>query len=54
MSYLEYVVGAYAVFALCLAWDYLAPRLHLARIRRDIALRVQRRTLRTDNNGSHT
>ncbi len=31
MSYLEYVIAAYAVFALMLAWDYLAPRLAIAR-----------------------
>ena len=26
MTYLDYVIGAYAVFALVLAWDFLAPR----------------------------
>ena len=31
MSYREYVIAAYAVFALVLAWDYLAPRLAIAR-----------------------
>lgn len=29
MSYLHYVVAAYAVFVLVLAWDFLAPRLQL-------------------------
>lgn len=42
MSYREYVVGAYAVFALFLAWDFLAPRLRLARARRNIVLRAKR------------
>ena len=27
MSYREYVIAAYAVFAAVLAWDYLAARL---------------------------
>ena len=31
MSYREYVIAAYAVFALMLAWDYLAPRLAITR-----------------------
>ena len=30
MSYREYVIGAYAVFAVFLAWDFLVPRLRLA------------------------
>ncbi|WP_133001120.1 heme exporter protein CcmD [Luteimonas arsenica] len=31
MSYREYVIAAYAVFALMLAWDYVAPRLAISR-----------------------
>ncbi|RXR07006.1 heme exporter protein CcmD [Pseudoxanthomonas composti] len=31
MSYLPYVIGAYAVFVLVLAWDFIAPRLQLRR-----------------------
>lgn len=31
MSYREYVIAAYAVFALMLAWDYVAPRIAIAR-----------------------
>jgi len=31
VSYREYVIAAYAVFALMLAWDYLAPRFAIAR-----------------------
>ena len=46
MSYLEYVVGAYAVFAATLAWDFLVPRLRIARTRRAIALRARREAAR--------
>ena len=42
MSYLEYVIGAYAVFAAFLAWDFLVPRLRLARVRRNIVQRAKR------------
>ncbi len=47
MSYLEYVVGAYAVFAAFLAWDFLAPRLRIARIRRAIVQRARREAARS-------
>jgi len=46
MSYLEYVVGAYAVFAAVLAWDYAAPRWRLAQVRRRIVLRAGREAAR--------
>ena len=46
MSYLQYVLGAYAVFALYLAWDFWAPRLRLARTRREIAARARREAAR--------
>lgn len=39
---LDYVGAAYAVFALVLAWDYLAPRIKLAQVRRLVALRIRR------------
>jgi heme exporter protein D len=39
---IDYVGAAYAVFAIVLAWDYLAPRIHLARVRRQIVLRIRR------------
>ena len=29
MNYLPYVIGAYAVFAVVLSWDYVVPRLQL-------------------------
>jgi heme exporter protein D len=42
MSYLEYVIGAYAVFAAVLAWDFIAPRLQVRRELRATRLRVAR------------
>jgi heme exporter protein D len=46
VSYLEYVIGAYAVFALVLAWDFLAPRLQVRRELRAARLRASRETRR--------
>lgn len=42
MSYLPYVIGAYAVFVLVLAWDFVAPRLQLRRELRAARLRARR------------
>ena len=39
---LDFLGLAYAVSACVLAWDYLAPRLQLARVRRAIAQRLRR------------
>lgn len=39
---LDFLGLAYLVTGLVLAWDYLAPRLQLARVRRAIAARVRR------------
>jgi len=39
---LDYLGLAYAVTGLVLAWDYLAPRLRLARVRNAIAQRIRR------------
>lgn len=47
MSYQGYVFGAYAVFAAFLAWDFLVPRLRLARTRRAILLRARRAAEKT-------
>ena len=38
----DYVGIAYAVFAIVLAWDYIAPRVRLARVRREVVLRQRR------------
>ena len=43
MSYLSYVVAAYAVFAVVLGWDYVAPRLQVRQQLRAAKLRVARR-----------
>ncbi|MCJ0824965.1 heme exporter protein CcmD [Luteimonas sp. 50] len=42
MSYQDYVIAAYAVFAVVLAWDFVAPRLQLRRELRAARLRAQR------------
>jgi heme exporter protein D len=42
MSYQNYVVAAYAVFAIVLAWDFVAPRLQIRRELRAAQLRVTR------------
>ena len=42
MSYLPYLVGAYAVFVLVFLWDFLAPRLQLRRELRAVRLRARR------------
>ena len=44
MSYHDYVIAAYAVFAVMLSWDYLIPKLLLRASLRAIRLR-ERRTL---------
>lgn len=43
MSYLEYVVAAYAVFAAVLAWDFIAPRVRIAQTLRAARLLAARR-----------
>jgi heme exporter protein D len=40
MTYLEYVVMAYAVFAVVMLWDFLAPRLQLRSARREAQRRA--------------
>lgn len=42
MSYQEYVVAAYAVFAAVLLWDFVSPRLQLRRELRAARLRSAR------------
>jgi heme exporter protein D len=42
MSYFEYVAAAYAVFAVVLAWDFVAPKLLLRQQLRAAKLRVAR------------
>lgn len=42
MSYQEYVVAAYAVFAAVLLWDFVSPRLQLRRELRAARQRLAR------------
>jgi heme exporter protein D len=42
VSYLPYVIGAYAVFAIVLAWDFLLPRLQLRQLLRNARQRQAR------------
>ena len=44
MSYQGYVVAAYAVFAVVMLWDLVAPHLELRRQLRAARLRAARRT----------
>ncbi|TZF85175.1 heme exporter protein CcmD [Cognatilysobacter lacus] len=46
MTYAGYVAAAYAVFAIVLAWDFVATRLQIARHLRDARRRVARNTNR--------
>ena len=46
MSYRDYVIAAYAVFAVMLLWDWLAPKLAIARARRVAQQTARRRAAR--------
>jgi heme exporter protein D len=48
MSYLGYVVAAYAVFIVVLLWDLIAPVLRIRRVLRDVRLRAKRAASRKD------
>ncbi len=43
MSYREYVIAAYAVFAAMLLWDFLVPKLQIRAALRAARLRTARR-----------
>lgn len=43
MSYREYVIAAYLVFAAMLAWDYVVPRVRIRQLLRAARLLVARR-----------
>lgn len=43
MTYLEYVLGAYAVFLAVLLWDMLSPQLQIRRELRNARARARRR-----------
>ncbi len=44
MTYLEYVIAAYAIFAGMLLWDYLVPKLQIRWALRAVKLRLARNT----------
>lgn len=44
MSYLQYVVAAYAIFVVVLAWDFIAPHVQLRQLHRAARLRAARRS----------
>ena len=46
MSYREYVIAAYAVFVLVLAWDFVVPRLQVRAALRAARLRTPRTATR--------
>jgi len=48
MSYMLYVIGAYAVFFVVLLWDFIAPRIDIARQLRAARLRASRKAPRPD------
>ena len=52
MSYLPYIVGAYAVFASVLAWDGFSPWLKHRRLLRAIRARAQRTAAREGRDGA--
>lgn len=46
MSYRDYVIAAYAVFAIVLLWDYIAPRLQIRAALRAVRQRAARAATR--------
>lgn len=43
MSYQNYVIAAYLVFAVVLLWDFIAPRVRIAQLLRAARLLVARK-----------
>ena len=48
MRYESYIVAAYAVFFIVLAWDALAPQWQLRRVLRSVRLAARRQALQLD------
>ncbi len=48
MTYLNYVIGAYAVFAVVMLWDLLVPQLQIRRELRAARLRKTREAKRAE------
>lgn len=47
MSYLNYLIAAYAVFVIVLAWDYVATQLQIRRQLRNARQRAAREAARS-------
>ncbi len=47
MTYLGYVVAAYAIFVVVLLWDLIAPLLRIRRILRNVSLRARHASAQT-------
>jgi len=47
MTYAGYVAAAYAVFAVVLLWDFVAPRIRIAQVLRAVRLLARRDASRT-------
>ncbi|MCF7220187.1 heme exporter protein CcmD [Marilutibacter chinensis] len=54
MSYLGYVVAAYAVFVVVMAWDWLAPQLQIRHALRQARLRAAREATRAERAAGRT
>jgi len=52
MTYLGYVVGAYAVFLVVMLWDMLAPALRIRRTFRDVLRRARRAAAKSAPNST--
>ena len=50
MTYLEYVVAAYAVFGVVMLWDFFAPKLQVRAQLRAARLRAKRRPTNLEKN----
>ncbi|MEQ1513395.1 MAG: heme exporter protein CcmD [Lysobacteraceae bacterium] len=48
MTYLGYVVAAYAIFVVVLLWDLIAPLLRIRRILHNASLRAKRASATQD------
>jgi heme exporter protein D len=51
VSYRDYVIAAYCVFAVVLAWDFIAPRVAIRQQLRAARLRVARASATDDSSG---
>ena len=54
MTYLNYLVAAYAVFVIVLGWDYVATRLQIRRELRNARLRATRGSARAASSNELT